>query len=377
MITLYFLFEHANINIYIEFRSDIYKSKLLLCILPPGVKVKEIKNVKKFEGYDMRKTTEREVCINTIMHCLMGTDQCYQFCIDGNDYKIFGLCNTKTGYFKSNWSLFQMNLLHYFLSYKLLKQINYFNMVLKKLEFNLKCIDKIDSFKGRNMAFNIADIVIILCHDSSLILRLNSLNLLTKIIVYLGKVILKFGHHESTSYFIDLMIYLLLYTSKSQRRIIRNKLKVTSIKTKIFKSGICTLYVYILLICTFVHIYIINLYIVHKYNKKGIGKCHKNVWECNKICILIASSVMKYESYKVKRLNITSQRLLLNKHTKIKINDFPFKSQLHLLKCSFILCEKKNIEKLYKCKGCNVNHYCTRKHQKQDWKFIHSTMCHK
>eukprot|EP01084_Bolivina_argentea_P014472 27052_1 len=42
--------------------------------------------------------------------------------------------------------------------------------------------------------------------------------------------------------------------------------------------------------------------------------------------------------------------------------------------CGWIKC-KIDADKLYVCKGCKLVQYCCRKHQKKDWKMIHSTQC--
>ena len=107
-------------------------------------------------------------------------------------------------------------------------------------------------------------------------------------------------------------------------------------------------------------------------------KCDSNkngVIECDR-CLLCCAAFWKYEAYKYKKLNIISLKILKSKKNQLILKHFDFGCKLILLRCSFVFCSKK-IKKLTRCKGCRFNAYCSRTCQKQDWKFIHSTMCEK
>eukprot|EP01084_Bolivina_argentea_P177313 306638_1 len=44
-------------------------------------------------------------------------------------------------------------------------------------------------------------------------------------------------------------------------------------------------------------------------------------------------------------------------------------------RCQWIHCNKEGKYLSYQCKGCQFVRYCSRKHQKKDWKMIHSQQC--
>ena len=45
--------------------------------------------------------------------------------------------------------------------------------------------------------------------------------------------------------------------------------------------------------------------------------------------------------------------------------------------CCYYACANPAVEKLYKCAGCGIAKYCSKKHQKLDWQWEHKLECTK
>ena len=85
---------------------------------------------------------------------------------------------------------------------------------------------------------NIIDIYTALAHDALFTIKiLKSQTMFMKIAQFLLDVISEYNHHDQTPTLIRLLTYLFIFTTKKQRKALRQKRETTSIRKRVLLSG--------------------------------------------------------------------------------------------------------------------------------------------
>ena len=233
-------------NISTDLGDVLYHMPILWCIAP----VQYRKQYKKFRNkseinldgvtkYNVKEIADQNVILSTIINCLIATNECLMFSYskhhklgllkDGK--KLIGINNKK--YFQC----IGFELVQSFLLRKIIKDKGCFDMLIKKLSKNVLDIDNIHSTEANNIAYNVCDFFVTLIKDGLILLYINQSKKFLQIILLLNLCIATYEHHPHTYYFLNLFNYILIFTSSTQRKLIREKLEITYIGRDIFQSG--------------------------------------------------------------------------------------------------------------------------------------------
>ena len=164
---------------------------------------------------DATQKRERQIIINTYYQSLLCIQYSSLFTLNKIDKKTF-LYN---------------HLIQKFINYP-----NDLFILLAKMEQNLNRAQ--NNQQILNYFNNIIDLYIALAHDALFTIKiLKSQTMFMKITQFLVDIISKYNHHHQTPLLIRLLTYLFIFTTKKQRKALRQKRETKSIREQVLLSG--------------------------------------------------------------------------------------------------------------------------------------------